>query len=130
MFQNVLRANARLLSTRPTSPVLGLVHTARFGAARQLAPGRFLQQTAVKSVSDEAKAKVEARKLAMKNSSSIEDRVKKIICDRLGVKFDEVRDQANKSCRYTAVHIFVRSRSLLPRVLSRILEQTAWILSR
>lgn len=84
-------ANARLFSTAPTRSSLGLARTARHGAAKQFAPALPVRLTTVRYVSEEAKAKVNLRKAAVKSSSSVEDRVKKIVSEQLGVKETEVR---------------------------------------
>lgn len=92
ILRRAVCANARSISTAPIRSSLGLARSARHGAVKHHASTPFLLLTAVRYVSEEAKAKVNLRKAAVKSSSSIEERVKKIVSEQLGVKEGEVRD--------------------------------------
>lgn len=90
LLRRITCTNARNISTRVAIQGNNLVSSSRPGSVKTWATDVTHRALAVRYVSEEAKNKVNIRKEAVKRSSTIEDRVKKIVAEQLGVRDEEV----------------------------------------
>lgn len=94
MFRRIACTNARIISTRAAIRGNNIASSSRPIVVKTWATDVTRHALAVRYVSEEARNKVNIRKEAVRRTSTIEDRVKKIVAEQLGVKEEEVRTQS------------------------------------
>lgn len=90
LLRRLTCTNARNVSTRAAFRGNNFISSSRPGVVKTWPIDVTRHAPAIRYVSEEAKNKVNIRKEAIKHSSTLEDRVKKIVGEQLGVKEDEV----------------------------------------